>query len=270
MVEECPRQAVSNLTLALKSKKDQVRSLAARMLAALGTASALPGSLKALASDDYFVRKGAIGGIKTALEGTAEDGFRLGVFDPLAAFLFTEPSNGTLHTEVPSLLLTLDREKAVFLLKNESLLTVASEWLPAILDALSAVGALPDVETIRSLLSDMESEKCELWHPELSHAAILRALTAANAPETEATLRRVIKEKPTLADAASEMLLGLHGSQPIDVYCGLIDRVEDSGIGSLEEVDRLQDEALADEPGLDTLLNLYLLEHADLFSDTAA
>ena len=105
MVEESPRQAVSNLTLALKSKKDQVRSLAARMLAALGTASALQRSLKALASENRD-------------------------------------------------------------------------------------------ERVRCI---------DLMAPDF-----------------------------------------------------------------FEEVDRLQDEALADEPGLDTLLNLYLLEHADLFSDTAA
>lgn len=266
MVKESPRQAVNNLNLAMKSKKDHVRSGAARRLAAMGTASALPGCLKALASDDYFVRKEAMGGIKTALEGTVDDGFRLGVFAPLAAFLFMEPSTGMLHPEVPSLLLTLDREKAILLLQNESLLTIDSEWLPAILDALIAAEALPDLGKIRSLLSDMESGKCELWHPELAHAAILRALTAAKAPEAEAVLRRVIQEKPTLADKASEMLLGLHGIQPIDVYCKLIDRVEDSGIDSLDEVDRLQNETKTDVPGLDTLLHFYLLEHSDSFT----
>ena len=350
MVRESPRQAVGNLTSALKSNKEQIRSGAARMLATMGSASALPGTLKALASDDYFVRSGAIGGIKTAMEATPDDVFRCGVFDPLVAFLSAKASDGMLQTEVPSLLLTLDRQKAESILKSESLLTLDSEWLPATLDALTAAAALPPLETIRRLLTDLESGRFEFWHPELAHAAILRALMAIGAPEAEETLRRVIMEKPVLADKASRMLLELHGIDPMDVYLRLLDRVERSGIGSLaeaeqnffavmvftaecdnggiqqyftnssaeharqalralqvidapnaadllrkvmmlfgkqgppedrderlrridlmapgffEEVDRLQDEAKADERGLETLLNFYLLEHADSFS----
>lgn len=352
LLRDSPRQAVDNLTSALKSKKDKVRSGAARMLAAMGARSALPGTLKALASDDYFVRNGAIGGIKTALTGTSDDDFRRGVFDPLANFLLKTPPDAMLHAEVPSVLLTLDRERAALLLKSESLLTLDSEWLPSILDALIAAGTLPGLEKIRSLLSDMESGRCELWHPELYQAAILRALTASGAPEAEETLRRVIRERPTLADKASAMLLGLHGIQPIDAYIRLLDRVEDQGIDSLneveqnyfaamvfkaewdnggvqqyftnssaehariahraldaiqapnaaellrrvmllfgrqgppedrdervrkidlmapdffEEVDRLQEEAKADEPDLDTLIHIYLLENAGIIAET--
>ncbi|MES2475948.1 MAG: DUF4375 domain-containing protein [Verrucomicrobiota bacterium] len=238
MVRESPSQAVRNLTSALTSNKDQIRSGAARMLAAMGSASALPGTLKALASDDYFVRGGAIGGIKTAMEATPDDVFRRGVFDPLAAFLSTKTAGGMLHTEVPSLLLTLDRKQAESILISESVLTLDSEWLPAILDALTAGAALPPLETIRRLLSDLESGMFEFWHPELAHAAILRALMAIRAPEAEETLRRVIKEKPTLADKASRMLLELHGIDPMDVYLRLLDRVEGSGIESLAEVEQ--------------------------------
>ena len=239
MVRESPRQAVGNLTSALKSNKDQIRSGAARMLAAIGKCI----------SPSRHIESSCFGRLFRQSRGDWRDKDRYGSDSGrcFPMWSFRSPCSISIGKgfRAACFMRKCLRSSSHWIektpnsiLKSESVMTLDSEWLPATLDALTSEAALPPLETIRRLWTDLESGRFDFWHPELAHAAILRALMAIRAPEAEETLRRVIMEKPVLADKASRMLLELHGIDPMDVYLRLLDRVERSGIGSLAETEQ--------------------------------
>ena len=230
-----PAEAAGPLALHVNHQDNDIRKLAARASANIGTAECIAPTINALTDEDDYVRSNAMTGIQVGMEAQrCTPDFLAAMFPPLVTLL--NRSDSSISGTAPRLLLAIDAERALPVLLSDTYFTPDNRQLHYIIRALNAaklkishVLLLPLLKTLRPLVDEYPHDyeyadalKAYVANPDASTEILLRA-------ELESPNKRV---RETAADALAT-LAGVTNARDV-----VLERIKKSGIDSLTHQQR--------------------------------
>ncbi len=158
-----PEEAAVLLAPYLQSESDSIRKHVALIVGSVGSAVSLPDLRRALTDEDEYVRSYALMGIQRAIAGDRIKASSSGIFFALVSDLWPGDTSFNVSDSIPTVLLKLNRDRAIDYLLSDKLFSVRFHSVWRILEAFRKESV--EVPRTRLLTIIDEARKEPLEYP---------------------------------------------------------------------------------------------------------